>query len=57
MIHLYIDPGTGSFLVQGILAAVLGVSMFFKRIKNFIFALLGKKIEEETDENGENEGQ
>ncbi len=51
MIHLYIDPGTGSFLVQGILAAVLGVSMFFKRIKNFIFALLGRKIEEETDEN------
>lgn len=33
---LYIDPGSGSFLVQAIIAAVLGISFFFKSIWNFI---------------------
>lgn len=38
MIHvlLYIDPGSGSFLVQAIIAAVLGVGFFFRDIWNFI---------------------
>lgn len=33
----YIDPGTGSFLVQGIIAAILGAAvalrMYWRRIK------------------------
>ena len=29
---LYIDPGSGSYLVQIIIAAVLGVGFFFKNI-------------------------
>lgn len=33
---LYIDPGSGSFLVQAIIAAVIGVSFFFKNIWAFI---------------------
>ncbi|WP_169395529.1 hypothetical protein [Terrimonas ferruginea] len=33
---LYIDPGSGSYLVQIIAAAVLGVAMFFKNIKLYI---------------------
>lgn len=33
---LYIDPGSGSYLVQVIVAAVLGVAMFFKNIKLYI---------------------
>lgn len=33
---LYIDPGSGSFLVQAIIAAVLGISFFFKNIWAFI---------------------
>jgi hypothetical protein len=33
---LYIDPGSGSYLVQVIVAAVLGVTMFFKNIKLYI---------------------
>ncbi|MFZ9388420.1 MAG: hypothetical protein ACO25B_11115 [Chitinophagaceae bacterium] len=33
---LYIDPGSGSFLVQAIIAAVLGVGFFFRNIWNFI---------------------
>jgi hypothetical protein len=36
----YVDPGTGSFLVQGIIAAVVGVGvavrMFWGRIKRAI---------------------
>lgn len=30
---LYIDPGSGSFLVQVIIAGVLGVAFFFRNIK------------------------
>ncbi len=36
---LYVDPGSGSYLVQVIVAAVLGIAFFFKnfwyRIKAF----------------------
>ncbi len=33
---LYIDPGSGSYLIQVIIAAVLGVVFFFKNIGLFI---------------------
>jgi nitrate/nitrite transporter NarK len=46
----YLDPGTGSFLIQGIIAAVVGagfaVKMFWSRIKAF---LTGKKAAEDDD--------
>lgn len=48
----YIDPGSGSYILQMIIAAVLGVSFFFKNfwltIKSFF---TGKKPEnkEEND--------
>jgi hypothetical protein len=29
---LYLDPGSGSFLVQAIIAAILGIGFFFKNI-------------------------
>lgn len=32
MTFLYIDPGSGSYLIQVIVAALLGVSFFFKNI-------------------------
>jgi hypothetical protein len=32
---LYIDPGSGSYLVQALVAAALGVSFFFKNIRRF----------------------
>jgi hypothetical protein len=33
MMHfIYIDPGSGSYLVQALVAAVLGVAFFFKNI-------------------------
>lgn len=33
---LYIDPGSGSYLVQAIVAAVLGVAFFFKNIVLYV---------------------
>jgi len=33
---IYIDPGSGSYLVQAIIAAVLGVAFFFKNILTYI---------------------
>jgi len=35
---LYIDPGSGSYLVQVIIAAALGVAFFFRNIKMYIKA-------------------
>jgi len=43
---LYIDPGSGSYLVQLIVAGALGVAVFFRNIKNYIkafFTRSGKK--------------
>ena len=44
---LYIDPGSGSYLVQVIIAAALGVAFFFKNIvlaiRLFIHRIFGKK--------------
>ena len=49
---LYIDPGSGSYLVQVIIAAVLGVGFFFKnfwfRIKSF-FSKPGTEKKDEKD--------
>ena len=50
LFFLYIDPGSGSYILQMIIAAVLGVSFFFKNfwlaIKTFF---TGKKIKKEDD--------
>jgi hypothetical protein len=49
---LYLDPGSGSYLIQVIIAAVLGVGFFFKnfwfRIKSF-FTKNKPKAEEEKN--------
>lgn len=43
----YIEPGSGSMLLQAIMAGGLGVVMFFRQIKLFVVGLFTKK---ETDE-------
>ncbi|WP_345256183.1 hypothetical protein [Flaviaesturariibacter amylovorans] len=49
MMHhlLYIDPGSGSYLLQALVAAALGVAFFFKNIvlyvKMFFYRLFGRK--------------
>jgi ATP-dependent Zn protease len=42
---LYIDPGSGSYLVQVIIAAVLGVGFFFRNVRTYVKAFFtrGKK--------------
>ncbi|GAA4333056.1 hypothetical protein GCM10023184_26010 [Flaviaesturariibacter amylovorans] len=44
---LYIDPGSGSYLLQALVAAALGVAFFFKNIvlyvKMFFYRLFGRK--------------
>ena len=46
--YAYIDPGTGSFLIQGLIAAVVGVGLalklYWRKIKA---ALTGKSIQDE----------
>jgi hypothetical protein len=46
---LYIDPGSGSYLVQVIGAAALGVVFFFKNIKLYILSLF--KRSKKTNDN------
>ncbi len=50
---LYIDPGSGSFLVQAIIAAVLGIGFFFKNIWAFIKSIFYRGPKK-TDDNQAN---
>lgn len=38
MMHylIYIDPGSGSYLIQALVAAVTGVLFFFKNIRMYL---------------------
>jgi hypothetical protein len=50
MLHfLYIDPGSGSYLVQLIIAAVLGVGFFFKNIWTFIKSIFIRSPKKDND--------
>ena len=40
---LYIDPGSGSYLIQVIIAAVLGVAVYFKNIRLRIKSFFSRK--------------
>ncbi len=46
---MYIDPGTGSVLLQAILAAALGIGVFIKLFWKKIKGLFGKKDVEPAD--------
>ena len=41
---LYIDPGSGSYLIQVIVAAVLGIVFFFKNLKLYIKSFFYRKF-------------
>jgi hypothetical protein len=51
--HAYLDPGTGSYIIQIALAALVGalfaVRLFWGRIKAFFRRLFSKEKEEEQD--------
>ncbi|HEY6503002.1 MAG TPA: hypothetical protein VIZ28_03420 [Chitinophagaceae bacterium] len=46
---LYIDPGSGSYLIQVIAAAVVGVALFFKNIKLYIRSLFTRSPRKPKD--------
>jgi len=52
-LFLYIDPGSGSFLVQAIIAAILGVLFYFRqawwKVKSFF-----RRTPEKKEPSGEN---
>jgi hypothetical protein len=47
---IYIDPGSGSYLVQVIIGALLGVVMFFKNIKMYLLSLFKRSPKKQKDE-------
>jgi len=53
--YAYLDPGTGSFIIQLIIAAIAGVSfsakIYWNKIKTMFFHLLSKFFKHEK--NGE----
>ncbi|MGK2862868.1 MAG: hypothetical protein ACSLE0_13115 [Chitinophagaceae bacterium] len=46
---LYIDPGSGSYLVQIIAAAVLGIVFFFRNIKLYIRSFFTRSSKKQKD--------
>jgi hypothetical protein len=40
---LYIDPGAGSMLIQLLIGVFVAISIFFRRIRTFIFHLFKRK--------------
>ncbi|MCX8020628.1 MAG: hypothetical protein N2747_09070 [Chitinophagaceae bacterium] len=48
---LYIDPGSGSFLVQAIIAAALGVAFFFRNIMGWIKSFFIKPFKKKEKNN------
>ena len=50
MLHfLYIDPGSGSYLVQIIAAAALGIAFFFRNIRDYIKAFFTRGPKKPND--------
>jgi hypothetical protein len=50
-ILLYVDPGSGSYLIQVIIAAILGILFYFKNIWWKIKAFFWRPKKEDTSEN------
>lgn len=52
-ILLYLDPGTGSLIVQAIIAGFLALAFYFKMAKNavtdWVLGLFGKKQTSEEE--------
>jgi len=51
-INLYIDPGSGSLLLQALIAGIISLVVFFKNIKLFIsnfFYIIVNKFKKKND--------
>ena len=49
-ILLYIDPGTGSLLLQIIAGGIIASAVFFKRMWYSIFSIFRRKPDRENEE-------
>lgn len=49
-IFLYLDPGSGSMIIQALIAGALGVSMFFKNIRYKVTSFFSKQTDDENDD-------
>jgi hypothetical protein len=47
---LYLDPGTGSILIQLLVAALLGSGLFIRSQWSKIKKLFGKDVQEDNEE-------
>jgi hypothetical protein len=54
VILLYLDPGTGSMLIQFLVAAVSAVVFFFSNIKQIFLGFFATKEQENTEKNAAN---
>lgn len=50
---LYIDPGSGSYLVQVIAAVVIGIGVFFRNIRLYIRSLFFRPKKEKDEKKNE----
>jgi len=54
--YAYLDPGTGSMVLQAVLAAIAGASvtigLFWRRIKSFFIRLLCREDDGRHDSDG-----
>lgn len=48
--HFYLDPGSGSFLIQLLIAALLGVGIALRAYWGKIKTLFGKKATTDEDD-------
>ena len=54
-VHAYIDPGTGSLIIQSILAAIAGIIVAAKYYWHRIITFFGQKQDGYDDSNNEGE--
>lgn len=50
--HAYLDPASGSMILQILLAGIAGSLLFFRRIKDFVRGLFSSKDSEERSADG-----
>jgi hypothetical protein len=45
----YTDPGSGALIWQMLMASLVGLAFYFRRVRSWLRALTGKKRDAETD--------
>ncbi len=54
LLYAYLDPGTGSYILQVIIAALLGVAftikIYWKKLKSFFSSLFSKRTGKDNEQ-------